>query len=143
MRPRRLPACLYPSCRAVHGEPCGASGFCVLICRDLGQQGLSGLGEDSEGPTPWSQDPGLCCWNCGLWYPRVPGPQQLHMGPCRDKRHLQVPTSLQTWRSRLSLPPLACHAFGGQHLVTQTIGWEPRAVPFHVPHGEVRAGWPE
>lgn len=63
--------------------------------------------------------------------------------PAENRDVCRFPRLYQTWRSRLSLPALACHAFGGQHSVTQTVGWEPRAVPFHVPHREVRAGWPE
>lgn len=64
------------------------------------------------------------------------------MGPCRDQRYLQVPTSLPNMGNQAISTPWAYHAFGGQHSVTQTVGWEPRAVPLPFPHGEVRAGWP-
>lgn len=87
VRHRRLPARLGPSCRAVHWELRGANSSLVsCAAATWASRGSRGPGETLKGPHrgPGTQAP--AAGSHGLWPPRIPGPHQPPMEPCRDRR---------------------------------------------------------
>ena len=142
VRPRGLPACLGPSCRAVHGEPCGANGSSVSQSAGTwASRSSQGWGKTLRGPHPGPTTQVSTAGTVGSGILEFQDHSSSSWNPAETREIRRFPRLYQTWGTRLSTP-LACHAFGGQHSVTQTVGWEPWAVPLHIPHGEVRAGWP-